>query len=237
MAVVTFLSPKGGTGKTTAAVLFACEMAHRGQSVVLVDADPNKPIKYWSSLGTPPPAGVRVVHEDEAIRAPDADARRISERNIVSVLGRHNDEADWLVVDLEGSAHACAVTAVAVSHTVIVPSQTGTFDAVQAVRAVETVRATAEKQRRFISQGILLTRTQTIQSRVDKDVAGALDDYPVLPVTLAQRVAYRAIMTHGGDIRSLPAGEGGNLDKAIENVVAVSDAIVDLTRTSLAKAA
>ena len=40
MPTVVFASPKGGVGKSTAAVLLATELASHGGSVTMIDADP-----------------------------------------------------------------------------------------------------------------------------------------------------------------------------------------------------
>jgi chromosome partitioning protein len=44
MPTIVFASPKGGVGKSTAAVLLATELAGFGAGVTLIDADPNKPV-------------------------------------------------------------------------------------------------------------------------------------------------------------------------------------------------
>ena len=41
MPTIVFASPKGGVGKSTAAVLLATELASPGGSVTMIDADPN----------------------------------------------------------------------------------------------------------------------------------------------------------------------------------------------------
>jgi hypothetical protein len=47
MATIVFASPKGGAGKSTSAVLLATELASRGATVTVIDADPNKPLSQW----------------------------------------------------------------------------------------------------------------------------------------------------------------------------------------------
>jgi chromosome partitioning protein len=42
MPTIVFVSPKGGVGKSTAAVLLATELATHGGSVTMIDADPNR---------------------------------------------------------------------------------------------------------------------------------------------------------------------------------------------------
>ena len=50
MPVITFSSPKGGAGKTTAATILATELAERGAAVTIIDADPNKNVVDWAKL-------------------------------------------------------------------------------------------------------------------------------------------------------------------------------------------
>ena len=48
MPVIPFVSPKGGCGKSTSAVLLASELSESGHSVTIIDADPNRPVARWS---------------------------------------------------------------------------------------------------------------------------------------------------------------------------------------------
>ena len=48
MPVIALASPKGGCGKSTSAILLATELATRGTTVTIIDADPNRPISRWS---------------------------------------------------------------------------------------------------------------------------------------------------------------------------------------------
>jgi len=48
MPVIPFVSPKGGCGKSTSAVLLASYLAESGRSVTIIDADPNRPVSRWS---------------------------------------------------------------------------------------------------------------------------------------------------------------------------------------------
>ena len=49
MPVISFANPKGGTGKSTAALILALELAHRGGKVALVDCDPNQTTAGWAA--------------------------------------------------------------------------------------------------------------------------------------------------------------------------------------------
>jgi chromosome partitioning protein len=47
MPIISFANPKGGAGKTTSALLLACELAEKGASIIIVDADPERWISQW----------------------------------------------------------------------------------------------------------------------------------------------------------------------------------------------
>ncbi|MGA2250931.1 MAG: ParA family protein [Terracidiphilus sp.] len=49
MPTIVFANPKGGVGKSTAAVLLATELASHGGSVTMIDADPNRPLTQWAA--------------------------------------------------------------------------------------------------------------------------------------------------------------------------------------------
>ena len=51
--VISFLNPKGGTGKSTLAINVACAFTLEGRSVGLLDTDPQKSAYYWQYLRFP----------------------------------------------------------------------------------------------------------------------------------------------------------------------------------------
>ena len=61
MPVISFASPKGGVGKTTAALLLATELAQKGVGVTVIDADPEQYIERWASLPDKP-ANLTCLH-------------------------------------------------------------------------------------------------------------------------------------------------------------------------------
>ena len=90
MPNIAFISPKGGVGKTTAALLLALGLAERGQRVAIIDSDPNKPLVRWAALPDRP----EMISVHPAPTTPDIrDAAREAQRR----------EPDWLIVDTEGS--------------------------------------------------------------------------------------------------------------------------------------
>ncbi len=77
MPTIVFVSPKGGAGKTTAALLLASQLAS-SYDVTLIDADPNRPIKAWASGGNTPKrlSVVSDVDEDNIIERIEEAAQK-----------------------------------------------------------------------------------------------------------------------------------------------------------------
>lgn len=50
MPTISFANPKGGIGKTTAALLRASELAEAKAGVTIIDADPEKWNSQWAKL-------------------------------------------------------------------------------------------------------------------------------------------------------------------------------------------
>ena len=51
MKVVSFLNPKGGSGKTTAVINVSTAMARAGYNIAVVDTDPQMSLTNWSKSG------------------------------------------------------------------------------------------------------------------------------------------------------------------------------------------
>eukprot|EP01036_Dinobryon_divergens_P055091 gene55091-73593_t len=60
MPTIAFANPKGGAGKTTAALLLASELAAKGAQVTIIDADPERWISQWGALAGKP-ANIEII--------------------------------------------------------------------------------------------------------------------------------------------------------------------------------
>src|SRR5271170_1267180 len=78
MPVIVFASPKGGAGKSTSAVVLATELALKGASVTVIDADPNRPVSQWAEKPGKPECLTAVADDSErtTIDTIKDDARR-----------------------------------------------------------------------------------------------------------------------------------------------------------------
>ena len=205
MPVISFISPKGGVGKTTAATLLATQLARKSK-VIVIDADPNHPIEAWSKLAGVPD-NLRIIS--------DVSQETISER-----IREAAAEVPFVIVDCEGTASVTVVYAIGESDLVIVPTQGSQLDAKQAARAVSHVKGEERRLRRQISHAVLLTRSNpAVKPRTLSHVQSQLATHgvSVFQTELNEREAFRAMFSFGGALETLDANGVGNLERAIAN--------------------
>lgn len=218
MPTIVFVSPKGGAGKTTAALVLASQLA-RGAGVSVIDADPNHPIAAWAKgANTPPRLTV------------DADA---DEDNIIERIEEAAARTPFVVVDLEGTAAKIVLLAVSQADFVIVPTQGSQLDAEQAGRALKVIKQQEKISRRAVPHAVLLTRTAVLlRTRTMSDIARNLKaaGIPVLKVELHEREAFRAMFAFRQPLEHLDPKEVSKVDKAIANAEAFAAEVVETLR-------
>ena len=209
MPVISFANPKGGTGKSTSALILALEMANRGGEVALIDCDPNQVTAGW--------AQARI---DAGREVPFTAISNPGEDKIIDVLDELAGSYPFVIVDLEGTASLMMSRTMSRSDLTVIPMQASPVDAKQAARAVALVRAEEKMLRRDIPMRILMTRNNpAIKTRDEKAIVEQLEaaQVPMLEIPLHERAAYRAIFTYNKTLRELSNKESAGLPRAIEN--------------------
>jgi chromosome partitioning protein len=206
MPTIVFVSPKGGAGKTTAALLLASQLAS-SYDVTLIDADPNRPIKAWASGGNTPKR-LSVVSD-------------VDEDNIIERIEEAAQKSPIVVVDLEGTAAKIVVLAVSQADLAVIPIQGSQLDAEQASRAIKVIKQREKMTGRALPFAVLLTRTNpVIRTRTMSHIQKGLIDagVPVMETELNDREAFRAVFSFRQPLAGLDPTEVANLDKAQANV-------------------
>lgn len=215
MPVIAFANPKGGAGKTTSALLLASELAGRGATVAIIDADPEKWISQWGALSGRP-ANVSIMSD-------------VTEDSIVDQIEVAAAEAQFVVIDLEGTASLMVANAIGMSDLVIIPTQGSSMDAKGAAKTIRLIRNQARMARRDIPHAVLLTRTSAaVASRAIRNVRDQLDQagIPVFDASIVERAAYRDILDYGGLLADLDRSQVSNVDKAVDNARAFAAEVV-----------
>lgn len=222
MPTIVFVSPKGGAGKTTAALVLASQLA-RGTEVTVVDADPNRPIQSWAT-GENTPRTLSVIDANED--------------NIIERIEEAAAKTPFVVVDLEGTASKIVLLAVSQADFVVVPTQGSQLDAEQAGRALKVIKQQEKMSRRTVPHAVLLTRTAVlIRTRNMADITKNLQaaGVPVFKTELHEREAFRAMFSFRQPLEHLKPEDVSNVDKAIANAEAFAREVIEFVREAKAK--
>jgi chromosome partitioning protein len=207
--VIPFVSPKGGPGKSTSALLLATFLA-KVYDVTVIDADPNHPIQDWASGGNAPLRLTVVSEEDED--------------NIITRIEDAAAKTPFVIVDLEGTASKIVVRAVSQADLVIIPMQGSHEDAKAAVRGVRVARQSEKPY------AVVLTRTSpTIRTRtladIQKNLAKA--NISVLRTELNERDAFKALFAFQQTLDGLDPKTVPNIHSAKFNVGEFAQEVIE----------
>lgn len=219
MPVIVFASPKGGAGKSTSAVILATELALKGATVTIIDADPNKPVSQWAGREGRP--GNLAVITD------------ISEKTIIDEIESAAQTTSFVIVDLEGTASMMVAYAISRADLVVVPTQGSQLDAAEATKALKLIRQQERAFNKRIPYALLYTRTSAaIKPRTLRHIQQQFSAHGIraFQTHIHERDAYRALFSFGGTLSSLDPSEVGNLPLAIENARAFVGEVVSMLR-------
>jgi chromosome partitioning protein len=215
---IAFISPKGGSGKTTAALALALGLAERGQRVALIDSDPNKPLVHWAAMPHRPDGiSVHAAPTVQDLR----DAVREAERRA----------PHWTIVDTEGSERGAMVFAALRFDLVLTPLAGSQLDLREAIKAARMAEAFGKRAGKPLRHRALLTRIPpAIRPRMIRTVVGELREAQVelLLTPLLEKEAFRALFQIGGGFQALAAARVFGADSARENTSRFTDEVLKL---------
>lgn len=192
MPTLALVSPKGGAGKSTAAALLGTDLAERGATVTLIDADPNHPLTRWAKRPGKP-ENLTVIESD-------------GEEQLVDAIEEAATKTAFVIIDLEGTASSVVGVAMSRADLVIIPTKGSDLDAVEAVKAIKFIRFQEKIYRRVIPFAVLFTQTRpAIRPRTQISIEAELRDQgiPMFGTQLHERDPYRAIFSFGGTLCGL----------------------------------
>lgn len=215
MPTIAFANPKGGAGKTTAALLLAGEIASRGARTTIIDADPERWITQWSKLPGKP-QGLDIIDD-------------VTEDTIVDRIEEASAIAQFVIIDLEGTASLMVANAIGMSDLVIIPAQGSSMDGKGAAKTIRLIRNQERLARRSIPHSVLLTRTNpAISTRSLRDLKEQLTSAGIdlFATSIVERAAFRDILAFGGLLSDLTNDQVSNLQKARENALEFASEVV-----------
>jgi len=216
MPVISMVSSKGGAGKTTAALVLAGELSAAARSVVLIDADPNQPLVFWSELEGRPPT-IDVVADQSA-------------DTILNNIEQAQARADFVIVDLEGTANNRISFAVSQSDLVLIPVQGSVLDAQEAAKSIKLIKQMSQVANREIPYAVFFSRVPAaIREKTLRDIEEqfAAGGVTVLKSSLVDRAAYRSMFSYGGTLHTLQLNQVSGLGGARSNAAFYAQAVLN----------
>ena len=139
MKIIAFLNPKGGSGKTTAAINVSSCLASSGKKIAVVDTDPQMSLTNWN----------------KAEKAAFDVYTAASEKDVYQVR-KDLAEYDFVIIDGAGSLSVITSAAVMVSDLIIIPVTPSPLDFSAAGSVVTVLEAQAYN--RPVEARFLITR-------------------------------------------------------------------------------
>lgn len=188
MYVVSFLNPKGGCGKTTAAILLAEQIMLAGGSVAVLDLDPNNNLVIWDES-----RNQENINNDLKLQI---FGRDLIEDGLLDFIEKIQSDYDYLIIDLEGTKDQIITFAISKSDYCVIPMDGSAMEAREAANAVKLVKQTSKLIGYDIPYGLLFTRMNAaFQSSDEREVRAELvaANINILPVRLAKRSPFTRI--------------------------------------------
>lgn len=225
MYVIAFANPKGGTGKTTAAIILAEQITIAGAKVAILDCDPNQNIVTWGK------------ERDSSGRAtPFTILSRPHEDELITIIDELDGQYDYLLIDLEGTAAQIVTYALTRTDLAIIPFEPTPMETRQAARAVTLVKNAGRLMRKQVAFVLLLTRTNAaFQTSDERDVRAETSDIPVLPVSLVRRAAFTRLFRESGMLSEMEEGQVSSLKQAQKNAREYAQAVLDRLNVTVKK--
>jgi len=205
--VVGIVSPKGGTGKTTAAVHLARAIQQTGDEVVILDTDPQGSAGAWSTKRDEGPL-VPVVQADTD--------------DVSGALDGMGGSPDVVVIDGAAKVERRTGRIVRLSDVAVIPVQPTPLDSWGAEQVVAAVKESD------VPAAFLITQQKPRTNLASEVADGLAEAYglPVLDSRLSHRVAYAESMFGGQTALDVPGAS-----KARQEVLDLLDELEQFIRT------
>ena len=180
MFTLSVIGQKGGSGKTTVALGLAVAAAKAGETVVVIDLDPQTNATNWQD---------RRTAENPVVMSVQVSRLR------QTIETARNNGADLVIIDTPGKSESAAIDAARLSNLVLVPTRPQVFD-METLPAVRNLIRTAGDPPAFILYNFIHPQGNR-QAEELKTLTFAHAGLEPCPVHLTQRISYSDAQAQG----------------------------------------
>lgn len=201
--IISVLSQKGGSGKTTISTNLAAALAQAGKNVVLVDSDEQGSARDWAAASDTPEVEVIALDRPGML----ASVKRLS--------------ADFVVIDGSAKLDKMAAETVKISDLVLMPIQPSPYDVWASADLIDLVKQRIEISDNALQAAFVVSRAIP-NTTLSKEVLDVLNEHglPVLTGT-TQKTAYSAAAAVGKSVLTYE-----KTGKAAKEIIALLQAIL-----------
>jgi len=200
MKTLAVLSQKGGTGKTTIAVHLAVEALRAGQTVALVDLDPQASAAKWSDTRT---ADSPIVISAHATRLPQV------------LHTAEQGGVDLTIIDTSPNTDPTSLNAAEVANLALIPTRDARFD-LEAIGSTIQIGKMAGVEMRVVFNAVKARSSMFYKAKKAVEVYGV----PTAPCFLGDRVAFAHSVVDGKTAQETePTSKASNEVKALYRYV------------------
>ena len=237
--VFSICNQKGGVGKTTTSVNLSAALSLNNKKVLLIDMDPQGNATMGSGINKydldysladilldssksaediicKAEEGFDLMPSNQALTFAEVKLLDVKNRELVlkKIIGKIQDDYDFIIIDCPPSLNILTVNALAVSHSVIIPTQCEYYALEGLTALLETIDEIKISVNESLKIGGILRTMYDPRNNLAQDVSEELENHfgkDVLKTVIPRNVSLAEAPSHGSSIVSYDRASKGSM--------------------------